>query len=258
MTASQVTQIVDAPALLALQEIVKEPSLPVRSLSEADGGLRSAALREAFDHIASTRIGAAAGTPARGAALLEELAEVDTGLANALRWHVTVVGLLAALPPNPARNAALGDVHRGSLLTWTSTVHNWNWSDAGAPTPAVPTSHVDAELEIDEFPGLYDAIVVPVPDTQTIAVLPTSRRGVTWTYIRPARTESSHHSSVVNDSTPVELAQRWSVRLSTAAFHRHDVIPLDGDPASNPGWHEHRLWNPSAPGLPSGHRPIIP
>lgn len=184
----------------ALREILLDPSVPV-----GDTSRRIAALREAHDYLVSRRVAADIDN------LAAHLAEVDQALVDTLRWHSRLVPVLGALPPSRARNAVLGDVHRGDLLTWADTVRSWVWRDG---TPPNPLGRVDAEFEVDEFPGLYDAILLWDSAVSAIVVLPTHRERVSWE----------------------QTADRWTVRLDGATLHADELIPLDTDPRKLKEW----------------------
>jgi hypothetical protein len=158
-------------------------------------------------------------------AMLATLASIDSGLAATVQWHATVVPLLASLPNSVARNAVLGNVQRGEILTWAPSVRHWEWLERTAPTPSIPLTYATAEFEVGEYPGLYDEILVWDAASAAIVVVPTHRKGLQW----------ERQSSV-----PV----CWKVRLESAAFHVDEIIYTDM-PASQPGW-------PAPAGRPAG------
>jgi hypothetical protein len=135
-----------------------------------------------------------------------------------LRWHTVLAPYLASLDPSRSRNALLGDVHRGELLSWASVVHRWTWASGAAPDSAALIGRADGELETDDFPGLYDTILVWAPASSALIVVPTHRAGISW---RPATD-----------------ARRWVVELSGTTFHADEVIPLDGDPRQSALWRD--------------------
>ncbi len=219
---SVTTQLDDA-ATDALRDILADPSLPVATtLTDHPGvdGTRIAALREAHDYLIGRRLGAAVARSAQdGAALIDNLADVDPALAATLRWHSVVVPLLVSLPGSRARNAVLGDVHRGELLTWASSVRSWTWHTGNPPDQANPVGKVDAEIEVDHHPGLYDAILLWEAQSRVLVVIPTHRDRQRW--------------------EPVEDGGdriRWAVHLNRVSLHLDELIPLDTDPRALAHW----------------------
>lgn len=206
----------DDDAASALRDILADPALPVASsLSNYPGvdGRRIAALREAHDYLTSRRIAAVALQSNDAAATLTaNLRQIDPALAKSVGWHAVIVPVLSALPSSRVRNAVIGDVARGDLLTWAPTVRSWDWAAGAAPGVDHPIGKVDAVLEVDDYPGLYDAIALWQPGTGVV-VVPTHRERVSWEPIGP-------HSADT----------RWLVRLARATVHADEVIPLESDP----------------------------
>ena len=204
----------DEAAADALREILTDPALPVASTlsthADADGR-RIAALREAHDYLVSRRIAAVALESASAAsALIAELRQVDHVLAATLRWHAVLVPVITSLPGSRAGNAVLGDVSRGELLTWAAATRSWVW------TGGQPVAKVNAEIEVDEFPGLYDAVVTWQPGVGLV-VIPTHRERVSW---EPADSGN------------------WLVRLAHATVHIDETIALETDPRALPSWRQ--------------------
>lgn len=213
----------DAEATTALREILTDPALPVASTLTSHPGVdgrRLAALREAHDYIIGRKLGAAAARSDRAAVtLIDHLSSVDPSLAGALRWHSAVAAVLAALPPSRARNAVVGDVHRGDLITWAPSIRSWTWDAGRAPDVEAPFGWADAELEVGEYPGLYDAIVLWESNSGVLVIVPTHRERVSWA---PA--------------DPPDRPGAWVVRLARASVHADEVIPLESDPR------DHEIW----------------
>lgn len=186
----------------AIREILADPALPVTALLDGISGHpgvdaeRIIALREAHDYLVSRRL-------ARSPALLEEVRGIDPALASTLRWHITLVSYLSGLPPSRPRNAVLGDVHRGDLLTWADAVVTWQWN--------ADASRADGLLEVAEFPGLYDSILLWDNQSRSVFVLPTHRDGISW--------------------TPGDSG--WLVRVDNAYLHGDELIVTD-DPRDHP------------------------
>lgn len=214
------TTVLDDDATEALRDILADPSSPVATTLTAHPGVdgtRIAALREAHDYLIGRRLAAAAADD--GAALIDNLADVDPALAATLRWHSVVVPLLVSLPGSRARNAVLGDVYRGELLTWASSVRSWSWRTGNPPDQANPVGKVDAEIEVDHHPGLYDAILLWECQSRVLVVVPTHRERQRW--------------------EPVEYAGdriRWTVTLDRVSVHADELIPLDTDPRARAHW----------------------
>jgi hypothetical protein len=209
----------DDDAADALREILADPSLPVgttlsgnpKSSNPDADGRRIAALREAHDYLVSRRIAATAlESDSAAATLIAELKRIDPALAATVRWHAVLVPVIASLPASRARNAVLGDVSRGELLTWAPTTRSWAW------TGGQPVAKVEADIEVDEFPGLYDAVLTWQPEVGLV-VIPTHRDRVSW---EPA------------DSG------LWSVRLAHATLHIDEVIALETDPRTLASWRQ--------------------
>jgi hypothetical protein len=207
--------ILDDDSAAALRDILRDPALPVATLlRQVPGGDRVAALREAHDLLTSRRIaGAAAGSAAAATALTDRLRDVDPLLVATLGWHIVLGSVLAALPPGRARNAVLGDVHRGELLTWAPTVTSWEWSEGTVPDLSRPVGRVDAELHVEHHPGLYDAILLWERTTEALIVVPTHRAGVDW---------------------ELSADGRWLVRLTGATLHIDEIIVTETDLAQLP------------------------
>ncbi|MGH3640355.1 MAG: hypothetical protein ACRDUX_15160 [Mycobacterium sp.] len=206
--------VVDEEAAGALREILTDPALPVAALVSdlpTVDGVHIAALREALDYVTSRRIAAGVTESVDAASALDAgLSRVDPALAATLRWHGVLGPVLAALPPTRSRNAVLGDVHRGDLLTWAPTVRSWTWVSGSAPGAEAPIGRAEAEIEVDDFPGLYDAILVWEPTVAAVVVVPTHRDRVSW--------------------EPAAAAGRWVVRLAKATVHADELIALDSVP----------------------------
>lgn len=210
-----------------VREILSDPSLPVGTLVAGagdypgGGGRRLTALREAHDHVISRRLVGAAHTTAAAASVRAEVEQVDPALAATLYWHLVIVPVLAELPPSKARNAALGDVTRGELLTWATAVREWHWHSGAAPTAEAPTGRVDGIVDVDEYPGLYDSIILWESGSRQLAVIPTHRDGLSW---------------VPSPPDPVTRAGHWIVRLDRVSIHVDELIPLDTHPRELATW----------------------
>lgn len=212
----------DEDAVVALREILEEPSLAVTTTVEGPDGPRLARLREALDHLVTIRAGAATiRSPEAGRRLLTSLDALDPGLAEVLRRHVTAVDLLLTLAPGRARNAVLGDVGRGDLVTLASGVRTWAWSGGAAPGPAQPLRTAHGEIETADAPGLYDTVLAHSPGIGGLIAIPTHRRGVSW---RHADDDAA--------------SPTWVVTLAGATFHTDDLIPLDRGPISHGKWRD--------------------
>ncbi|MGU3502118.1 sulfurtransferase [Mycobacterium sp. C31M] len=208
--------LIDADAATALREIFADPSLPVRTVLAGPSGERINALREAHDFVSTHNLAApAVRSPEYTAALLGAFSDISPELASTLRRHAELVPLLDDLAPSRARNALLGDVYRGGLLTWATSVSSWSWYGGQVPSEAAPLQRAEAEFEVDEHPALYDAILLWEPDTSAVIIVPTYRERVTWA---PSTAESA------------DGGRRWTVTLSHATFHHDDLIPLTEAP----------------------------
>jgi peptide/nickel transport system substrate-binding protein len=193
-----------------LRAILAAPALPVGTTAAGPGGERIAVLREALDYVGSRRLVADETRPAES---LAALAGVDAGLAGALAWHAPLTALLASLPAEPARNAVLGGVRRGGLLTWATSVRSWQWEGGQWPTRTEPIRRASAEFEIDEFPGLYDTVLAWEPGAGALIAIPTHRDRLAWA------------------QADTETGRAWTVRLTKAVFHEQELIPLEYFPA---------------------------
>ena len=200
--------LLDDATAETLRAILSVPALPVGTTAIGPDGARIAVLREALDYVGSWWLVTDETRPTES---LAALAEIDTGVAGALRWHAPLTALLASLPAGSARNAVLGGVRRGGLLTWAPSVRSWQWDGDQWPTSTDPIRRASAELETDEFPGLYDSILAWEPSAVALVVMPTHRDRLTW--------------------TPTGTGQGWTVRLTKAVFHEQDLIPLGQLPA---------------------------
>ncbi|GAA0997740.1 hypothetical protein GCM10009555_095780 [Acrocarpospora macrocephala] len=208
------TVALDEKSVVALREILDDPSLAVGTTPD---GPQIARLREALDHLVTVRAGAAAiGSPEAGRQLLASLAALDAELADVLRWHVTAVEVLSALEPGRARNAVLGDIGRGDLVTFAADVRAWSWGDGAAPSPEQPLRRARGEVGVDHFPGLYNTVLAWKPSIGGLIAIPTHRQGVSW---KPADGD-------------VEAGHAWVVTLAGVTFHADDLIRLDRDPRS--------------------------
>lgn len=125
MTVSVSGEFDDAAAY-ALRDILSDPATHVPTiLADHPGvnGRRISVLREAHDYIIGRKLGASATrSPGDAARLIGRLAGVDQALASTLYWHSVLAPFLASIPSSRARNAVLGNVKRGHLLTWASAV----------------------------------------------------------------------------------------------------------------------------------------
>jgi hypothetical protein len=203
------TDVLDDDARTALHEILTEPSLPVGTAAAGPGGPRAARLREAIDHLVSLRLLAAGlHAPGSGRRLLAALEQLDPELAGALLRHVELVEVLLAVPPAPARDAVLGDVGRGDVLTWASEVRSWTWAAGRAPTPRAPLGSVAARLVVEEFPGLHGHVLAREPDRAALVVVPTHRPGVSW----------------------APDGAGWLVTLDRVTVHVHELVDGVEDP----------------------------
>ena len=203
--------LISAEAAAALREIFADPSLPVGFVLAGPGGERHNALREAHDFVTTHRLAAAAiwSTDA-AAALLAALGDVSPELAATLRWHAALGPVLTGLEASKARNALLGDVYRGGLLTWATAVRSWTWYGGAVPSASAPLQRAEAEFDVDEHPALYDTILLWEPGTSALIAVPTYREHLSWA---PART-----------------GRGWTVTVAHATFHRDDLIPLEQQP----------------------------
>jgi hypothetical protein len=199
----------------ALRDILTNPSSPVGEAANGPDGPRNAALREALDYICSARLLRVTSTPEASAATLAALAAIDPVLAATVQWHATLVPLLYGLPASTARNAVLGNVQRGEILTWATTVTRWEWIERAAPTAAVPMTFAEAEFEVGAYPGFYDEILVWDAANGALVVIPTHRKGLSW--------ERQGQSPT------------WKVRLESAGFHVDELI-YTAAPRLDSGW----------------------
>lgn len=219
--------VLDADSSAALREILSDPALPVAAVAAGSGGVRAAILREAVDHLTSVRALAVAGSSAEDSdRLLADLAEIDVELAAVFGWHRALVGVLAAQEPSRARNAVLGDVSRGDVLTLATSVRSWAWLDERAPSEDDPIRTVEGEIEVDEFPGLYDHVLIFEPVSSALVVLPTHRDRISW---EPVESTADSESA---------KKQSWVIRLSRVTFHLDETIALEGHPRGLEGWRE--------------------
>jgi|GEM_PF-1452042 len=210
----------DRDSAEVLREILTDPPLPVGGAAAGPDGARRAALREALDYLGSRRLAAGATRSAGTAAgLVSALASVHDALAQTLRWHATLAPVLAGLAPGRARDTVLGDILRGDLVTWATHLAWWAWAHDTPPAATDPIRRASAQLRVDAFPGLFDAIVVWEPRSRSLVAVPTYRDRVRW--------EADEAS-----------AGSWTVHLTEATFHAFELIPVAADPRSLPGWHE--------------------
>lgn len=202
------TATLDSASTETLQAIFTAPALPVGTTAAGPDGERIAQLREALDYVGSRRLVA---DERHLAASVTAIAQVNVALAKALRWHAALGELLGSLPAGRARNALLGDIRRGGLVTWATAVPSWKWTGERWPSQSEPVGHATGELEVDEFPGLYDVIVTWEASAKALVVVPTHRDRLAW-------------SRAAAD-------QGWTVRFSKVFFHVDELIPLDRYPA---------------------------
>jgi hypothetical protein len=200
--------LLDDGAADTLRAILTAPARPVGTTAASPDGERIAVLREALDYVGSRRLVADETRPAE---TLSALAGVDAGIAGALRWHAPLTALIASLPAGPARNAVLGGIRRGALLTWATSVRSWRWEGNRPPSRTEPIRRASAEFETDEFPGLYDAVVAWEPSAVALVVVPAHRDRLTW--------------------NPAGTGPAWTVRFTEAVFHEQELIPLEHFPA---------------------------
>ncbi|OXR46916.1 hypothetical protein B7C42_00030 [Nocardia cerradoensis] len=204
--------VIDPDTLDALHEILADPSTPFGVAPGAPYDRQLTALREAHDYISSRRVAAAAiASPQAARAVLDGLGEADPQLARTLRRHVVLAPILAELPAGRERDAVLGDIDRGDLVTWTVQVNSWTWHEGAGPSGERPIARADAELIVDHFPGLYDAILLWEPTTAAVIAVPTHRAGVSW---------------VAAEANSID---RWVVRLDRTTFHTHELIRIGSD-----------------------------
>ncbi|MET8650141.1 hypothetical protein [Nocardia aurea] len=215
-------EVIDRDSVDALREILDDPAIPVATTAVGPGA-RIGAVREAVDHL--TTVGAlavAAHSVAAGERLLSTLADIDAGLADTVRWHIALSGVLAGLEPGRARNTLLGNIGRGDVLTWAHTVRGWSWSEGAPPRGDATIGHADGELEIDHYPGLYDYLLVWEPTGGSLVAVPTYRDRISWEQTVPASGRPA----------------TWVVRLARTTFHVDDLIPLDRHPRELTSWRE--------------------
>lgn len=206
----------DEQAIVVLREILADPSLPVANVAAGPDGLRTNRLREALDHLVSVQAAAVAiDSAAAGEQLLGALRSLDPELAEVLTGHVVATRLLVDLDPGRARNAALGDIGRGDLVTIAAAVLDWTWDGGSAPTAEQPLRTVHARIELDDVPNFYDEILVWLADAGQLVVLPTYRQELSWA---PAG----------------DGGRRWVITLDGASIHVDDLIPLATDPRGVP------------------------
>ncbi|MBV9796176.1 MAG: hypothetical protein JO016_19820 [Actinobacteria bacterium] len=210
----------DAATAEALREILAAPALPVGGTAGGPDAGRLTALREALDYVGSRRLLADETRPFDR---LAALAQTDAALADSLGWHAALTGLLASLPAGRARNAVLGDVRRGALLTWATSVSRWRWQDDRPPAHRAPLGRAEAELVTDDFPGLYDTIVGWEPAAAALIAIPTHRDRVTWA-----------HAGAPAPASPALVRSPWTVRLADVTFHLDELIPLSQPPSIAP------------------------
>jgi hypothetical protein len=216
----------DERAVEALRGILDDPALPVSTVASGPDGARIGALREAHDFVSSQKLAAgAAHSPEAATALLDSLARADPALAATLRWHAAVAPFLSSLPASRARNALLGDIRRGELLTWATAVNAWAWRDGQVPDPAHPLSQADGQIETDEFPGLYDTVVLWAPSPSALVAVPTHRARLSWELVPPLTADAG---------------RRWKLTLARVTIHVDEVIGVEADPTTSPAWQEAR------------------
>ena len=204
----------DEDSIVALREILDDPSLPVGTTVEGPDGQRISRLREALDHLVTVRAGAdVLESPEAGAHLVRALTVLDTDLADVLDRHVGAVRALSGVDAGRARNAVLGDVGRGDLIAFASTVRHWDWDEA-APDSVQPLRRAHGEIVVDDFPGLYDTVLAWHPGIGGLVAISTHRQGLSW---EPADGAAGS-------------AHAWVLTLDAVTFHADDLIPLDHDP----------------------------
>jgi hypothetical protein len=196
----------------ALREILAAPARTARATAGDPNTGRLTALREALDYVGSRRLVADETRPFDD---LAALARADEELAGTLGWHTALTALLACLPPGRARNAVLGDVRRGALLTWAGPVSWWRWQDDRHPAYREPIRRASAELESDGFPGLFDTIVCWEPAARALIAIPTHRDRVTW----------------APGAAAAQARPPWTVRLADVTFHLDELIPVSQPPS---------------------------
>jgi len=196
----------DDDTLLALREILDDPSIPIAAAAEVPGGVRIARLREVLDHLVTVRAGAVA-LAGGGAALVHALAGLDGGLAEVVSQHVDAVGLVSGLPSGRARNAVLGDIGRGDLVALAPNVSSWTWSPVAQEGVDPTLRRASGELALDTYPGFFETILARHPAIGGVVAIPTNRQGVTW----------------------AAGSAGWLVNVADATFHDHDVIATEQD-----------------------------
>jgi hypothetical protein len=205
----------DEESIVALREILDDPSRPAGTMAAGRDGVRLARLREALDQLVMVRAGAGViRWPEAGEQLLASLAALDSELAGVLREHVAAVEFLSALEPGPARNAVLGDVARGDLIAFASSVRDWSWGDGRTPSPVRPLQTARGVVEIDEFPAFYDTLLARDERIGGMIAIPTVLQGVSWAPLDP----------------DIATGKPWVVTVAGSAFHADDLILLDCDP----------------------------
>ncbi|WP_261553625.1 hypothetical protein [Frankia tisae] len=214
----------DEQAAQALRGILDDPALPVGSTAAGPDGPRIAALREAHDFVSSQKLAVtAAWSPEAAGALVDSLARIDPTLAATLRWHATLAPFLSALPASRPRNALLGNIRRGELFTWATAVGAWTWRDGSAPDAERPLGRADGEIESDEFPGLYDTVLLWEPSASALVALPTHRARLSWEPVEPPTADAG---------------RRWKITLTRVTIHADELVRLETDPRTSPAWRE--------------------
>jgi hypothetical protein len=205
-------------AVVLLREILADHGEPIAA---PPVGARLSALRAAHDLISSQRLAARSADSAEVAvALLHDLERAEPSLAATLRWHATIAPYLAKLPSSRPRNALLGSIRRGELLVWATHVTSWAWQGGRVPDDEHTLSQASGEVEVDEFPALYDTILLWEPTASALVALPTHRGGLQWSASTPA----------ADSGVP------WTVTLERVAFHADELIHLEADPRTSVSW----------------------
>lgn len=198
-----------------LREILADPSIPAWSVAALHGGSRISRMREALDQLVAVQAGAVAiDSPEAGHSLLDSLKAVEPELAHVLTRHVAAAQLLTGLEPGPGRNAILGDIGRGDIVTTAAAVRDWTWDGGQVPSSEHPLATVHGTVEVDDVPSFYDEVLVWLAELRQLVVVPTYRQRLSWAPVPDGR-------------------GRWLLTLAGASVHVDDLIPVDRNPGAD-------------------------